>query len=317
MAPERPEVSLSDGQLTVTLRAFGVPAHRVSALMLRVVRLVLSRSFYEIDKPAGVPTYGFRPHEIVNALGLAENTRETVRDEVLKVLRDHDVLGYVVPAPRSPNTHYYAKESFKQRLRDNFQADEVGELPSTEETIGVEEPFQVELPFLDEPLTVAPGRHALLIVESLRDYVAQKLPDIEVIYAATDETERDTVREGRLRISFGNCECELPLYPDLIVYSPSTNTILILDAVVSAGPIDESRKEALVLALRACNCPEEEALKVMFVTSFPEWRTYRRFSMDIASGTFVWVAEDPDQEHLHYRGQVGTIPHSIFEISFD
>lgn len=78
--------------------------------------------------------------------------------------------------------------------------------------------------------------------------------------------------------------------PDVVVYSAEDNKLLVVEAVVSSGPIDTVR----LAQLRAfCQGPDRLGVQVDLLTAFPSRKDLRRFVEEIAWGTGVWIAEEP------------------------
>jgi hypothetical protein len=83
--------------------------------------------------------------------------------------------------------------------------------------------------------------------------------------------------------------------PDVIVCSATKNWLLLVEAVVSAGPVDGKRREELRDLFRGCKAG------LVFVTAFQSREAMRAFLPQISWKTEVWVADEPD--HLiHFDG---------------
>lgn len=89
--------------------------------------------------------------------------------------------------------------------------------------------------------------------------------------------------------------------PDAILFSQEDRRLVVGEAVTSTGPINSSRLEQLrPLVLGPVNLGYE----VDFVTAFPSRSVLRRFVEDIAWGTSVWVAAEPNNISLFREGGV-------------
>ncbi|MFI5140656.1 MAG: BsuBI/PstI family type II restriction endonuclease [Sphingobacteriales bacterium] len=83
--------------------------------------------------------------------------------------------------------------------------------------------------------------------------------------------------------------------PDIIAYNKKKNWLYLIEAVHSSGPISEVRLYELKQLLK--ECPAE----LIFVTTFLNRDTFRKWSAQIAWETEVWIADKPD--HLiHFNG---------------
>ena len=90
--------------------------------------------------------------------------------------------------------------------------------------------------------------------------------------------------------------------PDVVAYSETRNWLYLIEAVTTANPITELRRNALLRA--ASNCTAD----IILVTAFPDKATYRKFAHEIAWETEVWIADAP--EHMiHFNGDKFLGPH--------
>lgn len=124
MAPEdkvNTDYNLSESELREVLLEFGVRRNEINGTMIDVLQLVLSSDFYDEStlRYDDLPSYAFQPTNIAEVGGYRENTRESIRKEALKPLRDNDVLGYNEPVPNSPKTHYYVSQEFREFLQES------------------------------------------------------------------------------------------------------------------------------------------------------------------------------------------------------
>ncbi len=84
--------------------------------------------------------------------------------------------------------------------------------------------------------------------------------------------------------------------PDIVAYSPQKNWLYLIEAVYSSGVISPIRLLELKKLTQEC------VADIIFVTSFLERKTFRKFVADIAWETEVWIADEPD--HLiHFDGE--------------
>jgi len=92
--------------------------------------------------------------------------------------------------------------------------------------------------------------------------------------------------------------------PDVILLSQSTRELVVAEAVVSTGVIDESRLAQLVDLTSEC---ARLGFTIQFLTAFPSRSLLRRFADQIAWGTAVWVAAEPNNLVLFQkRRHIGT-----------
>lgn len=83
--------------------------------------------------------------------------------------------------------------------------------------------------------------------------------------------------------------------PDVIAYSKEKNWLYLIEAVHSANPISEIRLIQLKKLTKECSAD------IVYVTAFLDRSAFRKFMVDIAWETEVWIADNP--KHLvHFNG---------------
>ena len=84
--------------------------------------------------------------------------------------------------------------------------------------------------------------------------------------------------------------------PDVLAYNRELNWLYLIEAVHSSGPMSEPRVLELKRMAKHCTA------KMIFVTAFLTRQDFRKWMLDIAWETAVWIAENPD--HLiHFDGE--------------
>jgi len=86
------------------------------------------------------------------------------------------------------------------------------------------------------------------------------------------------------------------IMPDVVIYCPRRNWLILAEAVTSSGPVDGKRHNALKSLFR------DSRAGLVFVTAFPNRKLMRQYVADIAWETEVWIADAPT--HLvHFNGE--------------
>jgi len=83
--------------------------------------------------------------------------------------------------------------------------------------------------------------------------------------------------------------------PDVLIHDAARDWLIVIEAVTSHGPVDQKRKNEMT-ELFASARPG-----LVFVTAFPDRKTFARFHAAIAWETEVWVADAPDHM-IHFNG---------------
>lgn len=84
--------------------------------------------------------------------------------------------------------------------------------------------------------------------------------------------------------------------PDLVVYMPDRNWLVLMEAASSHGPVDSKRHGELA-ALFA-----RSTAGLVYVSCFPDRTEFRKYVTAIAWETEVWRADHPTHM-IHYNGE--------------
>lgn len=140
-------------------------------------------------------------------------------------------------------------------------------------------------------LSLAPGSHSDLIKCVLEDFCARFTPDAELLFVAGEEVPA----LKRLR-ALGVEIDQHGKMPDVVVYCPDDNWLVLIEAVTSHGPMSPKRRGELA-ALFA-----QSTADLVYVTAFPSRQVMVSYLPEISWETEVWVADSPG--HLiHFDGE--------------
>lgn len=236
----------------------------------------------------------------------APNTRETIRDEAVKYFV---AAGLVVPNPdkldRPTNSgkYVYQLSSATLQLLRSFNTDQWHETLTNylkaQETIRQElerarktADIQIHLS-PSQVIHLSPGGQNPLIKDIIEKFCPRFAKNGIVIYVGdTRLAYKDDTYLEELGIKLNSAA----KMPDVIVYDPSRNWILLIEAVTSAGPIDGKRRKELKDLFK------NDTAGLVFVTAFSDRKTMRRFLDHISWETEVWIANNPDHI-IHFDGE--------------
>ena len=143
-------------------------------------------------------------------------------------------------------------------------------------------------------IQLTPGKHNELIKSIIEEFTPRFAPGGEVLYvgdtgqkwAYFDETALEKVG-----INVGS----RGKMPDVAIYYPKKDWILLIEAVTSHGPVDSKRRDEL------SNLFKNAREQLIYVTAFPTRAEMTRYLNEISWETEVWVADAPT--HLiHFNG---------------
>lgn len=301
------------------LKALGLPKPSAKAAytMLALAKMNEQKSWKSAERRA------MRIHDIIVTIrsvfkvGYAENTREDFRKGVLKpferarvVDRNPDNPGL---GPNSPLTHYALSDDTLRVLRaygtDRFE-DEVrtftkayGSLSEAYTAIRRRHLVPVTLPS-GEQFTLAPGKHNELQASIIHHFAPRFAPGGKVLYLG-DAADKTLHLDGDALDALGVPITKHGKLPDVVIYLPKKNWLLLIEAVATSGPVSPERRHDLEKLLKGCSADR------VYVTAFLDFKEFKRHVHNVAWETEVWIAENPD--HLiHYNGEkfLGPFAHS-------
>lgn len=237
----------------------------------------------------------------------APNTRETVRRQTMHQFVDAGIALYNPDEPgrpvNSPKAVYQIAPSVFSLLKSfgsssweaNLEAYLAGS-KSLASRYAKERDFN-RIPVQITPgkeILLSPGEHSTLIKAIIEEFAPRFVLGGVLIYAG-DTGEKwgyfDKAKLAKLGVSVDSHG----KMPDVVLYYPERDWLLLVESVTSHGPVDSKRHEELAHLFA------DATLGLVYVTAFPNRSTMARYLSEIAWETEVWVADAPS--HLiHFNG---------------
>lgn len=296
----------------IVLETLGMDAERSnerSALvLLALLRLTPAESWAE----AANPMLGTRAimDFIRDEYGkdYAPNTRETVRRFTLHQFVEAQLVVQNPDEPQrpvnSPKWNYqvtgealdvlraYGTDAW-QSATDRYLAD----LPGLKARYAAaREMDRIPLTLPDGSIfTLTPGGQNVLLKAMVEDFCPRFTPGGQVLYIgdAGDKWalfERETLSSLNVEVD------EHGKMPDLVIYLPDRNWLVLLEAASSHGPVD-SKRQAELADLFA-----QSTAGLVYVSCFPDRAEFRKYVDKIAWESEVWCADHPTHM-IHYNGE--------------
>ncbi|MDO5312446.1 MAG: BsuBI/PstI family type II restriction endonuclease [bacterium] len=146
----------------------------------------------------------------------------------------------------------------------------------------------------DLQVSLSPGKHNELIRAIIEDMVPRFIPGSTLVYIG-DTGEKwgffDDVLSARLGFSV---EVHGKM-PDVILWQEEKNWLVLVESVTSHGPVDSKRYIELSELFSSVHADK------VFISAFPDKRTFARFASDVAWETEVWVSDNPTHM-VHFNG---------------
>lgn len=236
----------------------------------------------------------------------APNTRETIRRQTVHQFVQH---GLVLENPDKPDRpinspkwcyqlsppalkliRKFGNPAFEKELKIFLKHHVTGSLIARHrslprETVVLPDGMRVELS--------AGGQNVLirLIVEEFTPRFVYS----PTILLLGDAADKDIVSNGKLMVELGITLPPRGKAPDVLIHDGERDWLIVVEAVTSHGPVDQKRKNELS-ALFASARPG-----LVFVSAFPDRKTFTRFQSSIAWETEVWIADASDHM-IHFNG---------------
>jgi hypothetical protein len=145
-----------------------------------------------------------------------------------------------------------------------------------------------------QTVNLSPGDHSKLIRDIVMQFGPRFVPGGRLVYAG-DTGDKwgyfDQALLGELGIQLdGHGKM-----PDAVIYDTQRDWLILAEAVTSHGPVDAKRYAELGTLFQSARPG------LVYVTAFPDRRTFTRYVEQISWATEVWIADNPT--HLiHFNG---------------
>lgn len=232
----------------------------------------------------------------------AENSRETFRKQAMHHFRNAALIEDNGKATNSPNYCYRITEEMLSLIQsfgtdkwdsvlDNFRL-EHQRLIDIYASKKKREMMPVRIN--GEDFTFSPGAHNTLQKAVIEEFAPRFAPNSECLYVG-DTISKDLVKNVDKLSSLG---FEITLHdkmPDVVLYREDTNWIYFIETVTSVGPISPKRMLEINEMTKNVTCGK------IYVTVFPDVKTFKKFAEELAWDTEVWLSDMPDHM-IHLNG---------------
>lgn len=232
----------------------------------------------------------------------AENSRETFRKQALHHFRNAAFIEDNGKATNSPNYRYrltsemlelvqsYGTDLWNVNLSSyRSEHDSLVELYASKKRMK-KMPVQIN----GEAFTFSPGKHNELQKAIIEEFAPRFAPNTECLYVG-DTIEKDLMKKTDKLRSLGFDITLHDKMPDVVLYSKDKDWLYFIESVTSVGPMDPKRIKEI----------EEMTIGVssgkIYVTAFLDFKTFKKYSEDLAWETEVWIADMPDHM-IHLNG---------------
>ncbi|HLG96915.1 MAG TPA: BsuBI/PstI family type II restriction endonuclease [Bryobacteraceae bacterium] len=237
----------------------------------------------------------------------APNTRETVRRQSMHQFVQAGIALYNPDKPdrpvNSPYAVYQIAPKVLQLLRTyktvkyRSKLEEYLSVHKTLSQMYARERQMARVPLkVKDGLEIAlsAGDHSLLIKAIVEEFAVRFVAGGQLVYVGDTENKYGYFDEGlltRLGVVLDNHG----KLPDVLIYEAKKNWLFLIESVTSHGPVDSKRHTELEELFAGCTAGR------VYVSAFPNRRTFMRYLETIAWETEVWIAEAPTHM-VHFNG---------------
>lgn len=230
----------------------------------------------------------------------AENSRETFRKQALHHFRNAAIVEDNAMATNSPNYRWRLTDEFVEIIRNiNISDDPL--IAFKNNHAGLKEIYASKKEMKKMPVkingidfTFSKGEHNQLQKAIIEEFAPRFAPDAECLYVG-DTIQKDLVKYDERLKELGFEITVHDKMPDVILYRSDKDWLYFIEAVTSVGPIDSKRMQEIL------EMTERVSSGKIFITAFLDFKTYKKFSEQLAWETEIWLAESPDHM-IHLNG---------------
>ena len=236
----------------------------------------------------------------------APNTRETFRRHVLHQFVQAKLADYNPDNPNlptnSPKAHYAISETALRIIRKWSRKDWKSlceEFKKQKDYLlemyqGKRKSKTIPIDLEGKTFEMSPGEHNKLQIEVLREFAPRFVPSAKVLYFGDTANKSLFLNKELLKVLSLDISKHEKL-PDLMLYDVKRKWLFLIEVVTSHGPMTPKR----VIELKEIF--SKQFVNIVFVTTFPDFETFRKHLKNIAWETEVWISEIPDHM-IHYNG---------------
>jgi hypothetical protein len=141
----------------------------------------------------------------------------------------------------------------------------------------------------------SPGKHNQLQKNIVEDFAPIFAPGAIVLYIG-DTEKKDLVKDAEMLRKLHIDITDHDKLPDVIMYLEERDWLLFIEAVVSVGPMSKKRVDEINKMTSKSKCGK------VFITAFPDKKTFKSYADELAWETEVWIADVPDHM-IHLDGE--------------
>lgn len=280
---------------------------RTALCLLALLNLTPTKRWVESENPLIGITPIMNWARVHYGRDYAPNTRETFRRQSMHQFIEAGVCLYNPDQPdravNSPKAVYQVApqllEVLKQFGSSGYRVALAGVLAQRETLVQqyakARKMQKVAVKVRDgHEIVLSPGEHSALIGAIVRDFGPLYAPGGELIYVG-DTGDKHGYFDRHALAELGVVLDDHGKLPDVLIYMRDRNWLVLIESVTSHGPVDSKRQLELTRLFKGCRAG------LVYVSAFPDRKTFLRFLDVIAWESEVWIANAPTHM-VHFNG---------------
>jgi hypothetical protein len=237
----------------------------------------------------------------------APNTRETFRRQSIHQLMEAGLCLYNPDAPdrpvNSPHAVYRIEPNLLKILKlvgTERYASALSKFQSKRQSLTakyarVRDMQRVPVNVRDGvEIALSPGKHSELIRDIVENFGPRFAPGGDLVYVG-DTGDKHGFFDKELLERLGVVLDKHGKLPDVVIYLQNKNWLLLVESATSHGPVDSKRRLELERLFEGCTAG------LVYVSAFPDDKTFGRYWRAIAWESEVWIADAPTHM-IHFNG---------------
>ena len=143
-------------------------------------------------------------------------------------------------------------------------------------------------------LSLSPGNHSELIRDIVENFIPRFAPGGALV-SVGDTGDKLAYFDRELLANLGVVLDRHGKLPDVVIYMQDMNWLLLIESVTSHGPVDSKRQIELAQLFKGGKAG------LVYVSAFPDRKTFLRHLDVIAWESEVWIADAPSHM-IHFNG---------------
>lgn len=278
------------------LKLIGMPDRQT--VDLPALTLLAMASLKENSLWSEAESKWIRIHDIIQFVNsnynvsYAENSRETFRKQAIHHFRIAGIIEDNGKATNSPNYKYRLTAEFLnliQTFGTNEWKSQLKEFLQNHETLiskyeSKRQLKKIPVKINDALFEFSTGIHNELQKAIIEEFAPRFAQGSEVLYVG-DTTNKGLVLNERKLKDLGFEVVVHDKMPDVVLYNSEKNWLFFIEAVTSVGEISPKRIFEIEEMTKYSNAGN------VYVTAFPDFKTYKKFAHNLAWETEVWLSE--------------------------